>query len=139
MVNLKLPGRYQDIRSQWKRLSEVPFDSEARFMVVNCENKHEGKRSFMKGAPAEVIKHCQIVPDPTDADRNWTQIIESMASRGYKVLGFASGNYPLIMRFDGVLAMKDPPRPGVRESIEECQHAGIRIVMATGDSPAYCW
>ena len=36
---------------------------------------------------------------------------------------------------DGLIAIEDPPRPGVKETIERAQHAGIRIIMVTGDHP----
>jgi Ca2+-transporting ATPase len=36
---------------------------------------------------------------------------------------------------DGLIAIEDPPRPGVRETIERAHHAGIRIIMVTGDHP----
>jgi Ca2+-transporting ATPase len=36
---------------------------------------------------------------------------------------------------DGLIAIEDPPRPGVRETIERAHRAGIRIIMVTGDHP----
>ena len=48
-----------------------------------------------------------------------------------------NNNYKEIERnliFIGVVAMKDPPRPGVKESIETCRKAGIRVFMITGDN-----
>jgi Ca2+-transporting ATPase len=36
---------------------------------------------------------------------------------------------------DGLIAIEDPPRPGVRETIERMSRAGVRTIMVTGDHP----
>jgi Ca2+-transporting ATPase len=36
---------------------------------------------------------------------------------------------------DGLISLEDPPRPGVKETIERAHRAGIRTVMVTGDHP----
>lgn len=38
-------------------------------------------------------------------------------------------------QFIGLVGLRDPPKPGVKESIEECNTAGIQVVMVTGDHP----
>jgi len=38
------------------------------------------------------------------------------------------------LTFAGIVAIRDPPRDGVAESIDECKQAGIRVIMITGDA-----
>lgn len=36
--------------------------------------------------------------------------------------------------FLGIVCIRDPPRPEVKEAIDDCKTAGIRVIMITGDS-----
>jgi sodium/potassium-transporting ATPase subunit alpha len=35
----------------------------------------------------------------------------------------------------GLVSLNDPPRPGVDLAVEKCKHAGIKVIMVTGDQP----
>ena len=35
----------------------------------------------------------------------------------------------------GLVSLNDPPRPGVDLAVQKCKHAGIKVIMVTGDQP----
>ncbi len=61
--------------------------------------------------------------------------IELLASRGDRVLGVAVGP-PQRLAFLGLLGLRDTLRPSSAPVIAGLQRAGIRVVMATGDTVA---
>ena len=96
-----------------------------------------------KGAPEAIFDLCHL-----DAA---TQIrlhaaVDAMAAQGLRVLGvaqarFAGDDWPTIahdfeFEFVGLLGLADPLRAGIPEAVQQCQGAGIRVVMITGDYPA---
>ncbi|MBW8828820.1 MAG: cation-transporting P-type ATPase [Burkholderiales bacterium] len=94
-----------------------------------------------KGAPETILALCALTVDEAREVR--AQLSESAGS-GHKVIGCAERMLPGSsaavepddgFRFRGLLAFEDPVRPGVRDAVEACRGAGIRVVMVTGDHP----
>jgi Ca2+-transporting ATPase len=102
-----------------------------------------GRIAAAKGAPEAIARLCGMsaAEEAALAGR-----IEALASEGLRVLGVAraelgAGTLPdspsgLPLRFLGLVALADPLRPEVPDAVAECQSAGIRVVMITGDYPA---
>ncbi|RLJ07660.1 MAG: hypothetical protein DRP12_01810 [Candidatus Aenigmatarchaeota archaeon] len=125
----------------WKRIEEIPFTPERKLMTVVV--KKDKVFTFMKGAPEVVVERCRWIMrngkrQKLDRD-SILKLAESYAKDGLRVLGFAfkSGekNPEYGLTFLGLLGLRDPPRPEVKQAIKECRTAGIDIIMLTGDHP----
>jgi P-type Ca2+ transporter type 2C len=69
----------------------------------------------------------------------------ALGDAGMRVIVVAAGVLPALgayraadeehLDFVGLIAFRDPLRPGVAEALAQCGAAGIRVVMITGDHP----
>jgi len=48
---------------------------------------------------------------------------------------YAKDNFLSDMVFIGLFGIQDPPKPGVKEAVQDCQAAGVKVIMITGDHP----
>jgi Ca2+-transporting ATPase len=103
----------------------------------------EGYVIAAKGAPESIADLCHF------DDERMTMLqaaIDAIAADGMRVIGVAKASFgpgPLPeerhdypFTFIGLLGLEDPVREGVQEALKECQEAGIRMIMMTGDYPA---
>ena len=136
----------------YPRTDLIPFESEHRFMATLHHSHSNGSFIFVKGAPERLLEMCasQRTLDGQRAldDRYWLDKIDEMAQQGQRVLAIAvkSVNQDKIeLTFNDVeneltmlalFGLIDPPREESINAIKQCQQAGIRVKMITGDHGA---
>ncbi|MEZ5271479.1 MAG: HAD family hydrolase [Ilumatobacteraceae bacterium] len=115
--------------------ARFPFDHHRRRMSVVVDGE-----VLVKGAPDAVLPRC------SDAATARAEVA-AMTARGLRVLVIARRNFggapPPATQDDaeqgltllGVVGMEDPPRPDVREAVDACRRAHVRLAMITGDHP----
>ncbi len=100
----------------------------------------DNKILCVKGAYEMVLPLCNIDEETYLKIENK---INDYSNNGYRVLALARQNNikkipdTLLytkLDFEGLIALYDPPRFGVQKSLSECNSAGIRVIMITGDN-----
>ena len=96
-----------------------------------------------KGAPEAIATLCRLTQDEQN---RLTASAEDMARDGLRVLAVASATQPpgalpetphgFEFKLLGLAGLADPLRTSVKDAVKQCQAAGIRVVMITGDYPA---
>jgi Ca2+-transporting ATPase len=96
-----------------------------------------------KGAAERILRVCRM---STPEAESVTKIIDTLAAKGYRVIGIASavhndGGFPVQQddfswKFEGLLALYDPPKKNAGTVLEEFYKAGIHVKLITGDHPA---
>ncbi|MFW2373702.1 MAG: cation-transporting P-type ATPase [Gammaproteobacteria bacterium] len=151
LVTLALKaGLAQDyLQTQFPRTDAIPFESQHRFMAT-LHHDHAGHGFiYLKGAPEQVLEMCHMQlmrGEPVALDKAyWEASMESMASRGQRLLAIAfkpaeAGHRSLSfsdveggLTLLGVVGIIDPPREEATAAVHACQSAGIRVKMITGD------
>ena len=134
------------------RVSVHDYALSADLLAMTRVYQSEQKNEYLlatKGAPEAIIDLCRL--SPSEQSHVHLQVAE-MAARGLRVLGVAKAywkpvdegsdgsqiDWPASQRdfsfeFLGLVGFEDPHRPEVPEAISQCQRAGVRVIMMTGD------
>lgn len=120
-------------------LHEYIFNHEDK-MMGQVWQLEQNKILCVKGAYENVLPLCHL--KQTEYDEIVKQAME-YSKKGYRVLALAKNDHmeqiPETLKentlsFVGLIALVDPPRHGVKESIQSCYEAGVRVIMITGDN-----
>ncbi|MBI1934479.1 HAD-IC family P-type ATPase, partial [Candidatus Peregrinibacteria bacterium] len=152
----------EEVEKRYPRVDEVPFSSETKRMTT-VHTVDDKRMAYAKGAPEIILDACTI--DAVEKERflKEAKMLAAQALRvlgvAKKELGAAHTPLPLRkgggvggegvlaaagegsldpergMTFLGLVGMIDPPRVEAKEAVAKCGHAGIRVIMVTGDHP----
>ena len=123
---------YIAVRSEWEILSHEPFSTQTKYMSTTARNLSDGRVvKFIKGAPEIILNMCSIANEERTSFENELLDYQQKAMR---TLAFAEqrddSSSPILT---GIVGIADPIREGVREAVETCGEAGVKVIMVTGD------
>ena len=148
-----------ETRRSYPRLSEVPFDSEYKFMATFHRVTVDGVEQvieLIKGAPDVVLARCSQAGGPlsgsqvpiADSQAGIAAANERMGRKGLRILAFAArlvADHELTtmtddpmsltqgLSFVGLAGIIDPLRAEARSAVGTALTAGIDVRMITGD------
>jgi P-type Mg2+ transporter len=137
--------------SSYQKLDEVPYDFHRKRLSILFANDNT-QLIITKGALQNILEVCatvEIAPgqivDISGERQQLQQQAEDQGAKGFRVLGvayrvfdksFFSKADETNMTFLGYLALFDPPKVGIADTLQEMQALGITPKMITGDSRA---
>lgn len=138
----------KELEQKFPRVNEIPFDSDRKMMTTVHEHKEECF-VFIKGAVEKLLPKLtgveingEIHPLTKEEEMKILTQVDQMAEEALRVLAvaFKKTSHPDTQNdleselvFLGLTGMIDPPREEVKDSINRCHEAGVRVVMITGD------
>jgi Ca2+-transporting ATPase len=139
----------RDLLARRPLLRRHAFDTDSK-MIATVHGQQGGCLFAVKGAPEAVLRASSrnsaeggVAPMDDDARRQWADRAAEMGRHGLRVIACASKTAPDAtaqpyeeLTFLGLLGLEDPARADVPHAIRDCRHAGIRVVMVTGDHAA---
>ena len=147
-IAFKYLARKANIDENVKIINMIPYESENKFSAVfyKLNNKIH---CTVKGSIEKVISFSKYMNiKGLDEEINISRLQkqnEKLAEDGFRVIAIADRileekeNYTIDdiknLSFKGLVGFVDPIRIEVKDSIEKCKKAGIKVIMITGDHP----
>jgi P-type Mg2+ transporter len=134
----------------YKKKDEIPYDFHRKRLSVVVE--HAGSiQVITKGAFEPVLEICTLLKTDSaeqpldDAAREAVEkCFTDWSAQGFRVLGVAIrtvADQPVYdksiehdMVFTGFLLFFDPPKPGVKDTIDDLKKLGVELKIITGDN-----
>ena len=131
--------------SHYKRINEIPLDSNRKMMTCEYRCGNENNMILTKGAPEIVIDKCKYIDKDGNIEIITPEIkktlfekIGEMANDALRTIAFAYKQKDKYddeenLIFTGLVGIIDPPKKSAKKAIQDCKNAGIKVIMITGD------
>ena len=133
-------GDYEQTRTQFPRLAELPFDSDRKLM--STLHHIDGRYIIYTKGALDVILNRTVNLSEADKEEIRQTNFE-LSNQGLRVLAFARRFVEGVRELDfddehdleyiGLMAEMDPPRVESAQAVADCIAAGIKPIMITGD------
>ncbi len=130
-----------DVRDQYRMVHEYPLEGQPPMMTHVWESA-EHQVIACKGAVERILRNASL---SAEKEQHIMATTQQLAVKGYRILGVAKVGISTKMtdfpahqdafdwQFLGLVALYDPPKPGIRHVFEQFYEAGIQVKMVTGD------
>ena len=129
-----------DERSEYRIFHEYPLSGSPPMMTHLHEKAGKNRIVAAKGGWETLVNCADLTEDEQEKIKSQAT---DMAKKGYRVLGVASANFTgedfpaeqtrFNWHFEGLVALEDPPKPGISEAFQRFYKAGIQLKIITGD------
>lgn len=124
----------EGLSKRCERVDEIPFSSDKKYMLT--VNRIDGfDVGLLKGAPEVISEFCNLTQEEK------TKILAQLkewANSGLRLLALAYKDKDPPRQLSGftwigLVGIEDPVRPSVKDAVNLCQKAGIKVKIITGD------
>ncbi|MCI8587298.1 MAG: magnesium-translocating P-type ATPase [Clostridia bacterium] len=151
VINRGLENNMGKMSENYKKIDEIPFDFSRRRLsvIVSDGNKTQ---MITKGAVEEILNICsfvdykgQVSSMTKEIADNIKKISKDLNKKGLRIIAVCQKNrVENITNFDtsvekdmvliGFIGFLDPPKESAKNSIENLNNHGIRVIVLTGDN-----
>ncbi len=139
------------LENEYSKIDEIPFDFSRRRLSVIVNDK-KSNILITKGAVEEILSICtnidyngEISNITKEIKDNIRKISKSLNQDGLRVVAVCERKFDdnthsfsvsdeKDMTLLGFIGFLDPPKESAKDSIQKLNHAGIRVIVLTGDN-----
>ncbi|MEN7549955.1 cation-transporting P-type ATPase [Rapidithrix thailandica] len=150
-MGYKLQISPEELKTKSQILANIPYESEYKYAATFFK-ENTSINIAIKGAFETIVALCEQVQTIQGNEALNLKALkrqnEVLINEGYRVLAVAFGQVEEVydkeklqpecvhhLTFLGFLCFIDPLRPEVKEAVQKCLEAGVKVSMVTGDHP----